>query len=63
MLDERQDLGISAVVGQIRSTAVDLLRSIGIDYDSAIATLEEAAGDPPADAPEPAHRPDTGQSV
>jgi hypothetical protein len=63
VLDERQDLGISALVGQIRSTAVDLLRSISMDYDSAIDALEEAAGDPPADAPEPAHKPDTGQSA
>ena len=59
VLEERRDLGISAVVGQVRSTAVDLLRSTGMDYDSAIDALEEAAGDPPADAPEPAHKPDT----
>ena len=63
VLDERHDLGISALVGQIRSTAVDLLRSINMDYDSAIDALEKAAGDPPADAPEPAHKPDTDRSA
>ena len=63
VLDERQHFRISALVGQIRSTAVALLRSISMDYDLAIDALEEAAGDPPADAPEPAHKADTGRKA
>lgn len=44
LLEERHDLGISVLVGQIRSAAVDLLRSTGMNQASALAALEEAAG-------------------
>ena len=63
VLDEHRDLATSALVGQVRTIAVDLLRATGMDYTDALDALEEAAGDPPADAPEPAHRPDTDRSA
>lgn len=63
VLDHQRDLATSALVGQIRSTAVDLLRATGMDYTSALDALEEAAGDPPADAPEPAHKPGNDRSA
>lgn len=44
ILRDRHDLGISVLVGQIRSAAVDLLRSTGMDQASALQALEEAAG-------------------
>ena len=63
VLDEHRGLATSALVGQVRSTAVDLLRATGMDYTDALEALEGAAGDPPAAAPEPAHEPDTGRSA
>ena len=62
VLDEHRDLATSAIVGQVRTTAVDLLMATGMDYSEALAALEREAGDPPADAPEPAHKPDKAQS-
>jgi uncharacterized membrane protein YccC len=44
ILDERHELGISVLVGQVRSAAVDLLRSTGMDQASALQALEDAAG-------------------
>ncbi|CAN5312551.1 aromatic acid exporter family protein [soil metagenome] len=44
ILEERHDLATSVLVGQIRSAAVDLLRSTGMDQASALQALEEAAG-------------------
>ena len=48
-----RDPGLSAVVivGQIRSTAIDLLRGSGLGYDDAREALEAAAetGEPPTD--------------
>ena len=44
MLRDRHDLAISVLVGQVRSAAVDLLRSTGMDQASALEALEEAAG-------------------
>ena len=44
ILKERHDLAISVLVGQIRSAAVDLLRSTGMDQASALRALEEVAG-------------------
>ncbi len=44
ILKERHDLAISVLVGQVRSAAVDLLRSTGMDQASALQALEEAAG-------------------
>lgn len=62
VLDEHRDLSTSALVGQVRTTAVDFLQATGIDYTEALDALEEAAGDPPAEAPQPAHKPE-GQSA
>ena len=44
ILKERHDLATSVLVGQIRSAAVDILRSTGMDQASALRALEEAAG-------------------
>ena len=44
ILQERHDLAISVLVGQVRSAAMDLLRSTGMDQASALEALEEAAG-------------------
>jgi uncharacterized membrane protein YgaE (UPF0421/DUF939 family) len=43
-LKERHDLATSVLVGQVRSAAVDILRSTGLDQASALSALEEAAG-------------------
>jgi uncharacterized membrane protein YgaE (UPF0421/DUF939 family) len=44
VLEDRHDLAISVLVGQVRSAAVDLLRSTGMDQASALEALEDAAG-------------------
>jgi len=44
LLQERHDLAISVLVGQVRSAAMDLLRSTSMDQASALQALEEAAG-------------------
>src|SRR5215216_3580880 len=44
ILKERHDLAVSVLVGQVRSAAVDLLRSTGMDQAFALQALEEAAG-------------------
>lgn len=44
LLESRHDLAISVLVGQVRSAAVDILRSTGLDQASALEALEEAAG-------------------
>jgi hypothetical protein len=44
ILEERHDLAVSVLVGQVRSAAVDILRSTGLDQASALQALEEAAG-------------------
>jgi uncharacterized membrane protein YgaE (UPF0421/DUF939 family) len=44
ILQERHDLAISVLVGQVRSAAVDILRSTGLDQASALQALEEVAG-------------------
>jgi uncharacterized membrane protein YgaE (UPF0421/DUF939 family) len=41
VLDEDHSLSTSALVAQVRSTAVDLLRGSGLSEDEAIAALEE----------------------
>ena len=43
MLKERNDLETSVLVGQIQSTAVDLLRASGMDYTESRQVLREAA--------------------
>ena len=44
ILKDRHDLAASVLVGQIRSAAVDQLRSTGMDQASALQALEETAG-------------------
>ena len=44
ILKERHDLAASVLVGQVRSAAVDILRSTGMDQASALRALEETAG-------------------
>ncbi len=44
ILKERHDLATSVLVGQVRSAAVDILRSTGMDQASALGALEEVAG-------------------
>ena len=44
ILRERHDLATSVLVGQVRSAAVDILRSTGMDQASSLRALEEAAG-------------------
>ena len=44
ILKGRHELSTSVLVGQIRSAAVDLLRSTGMDQATALQALEEAAG-------------------
>jgi uncharacterized membrane protein YccC len=44
VLEDRRALASSAVVGQVRSGAVDVLRSTGMDHRSAVAELERVAG-------------------
>lgn len=46
LLEEHQDLGTSALVGQIRAMAVDLLRSTGMDRAEVLEALEEAVSNP-----------------
>ena len=43
VLKERNNLETSMVVGQIQSTAVDLLRASGMDYTESRESLREAA--------------------
>lgn len=43
MLKERNDLETSALVSQIRSTAVDLLQATGMDSDASLQALRQAA--------------------
>lgn len=44
LLKEHHDLASSVLVGQVRATAVDLLRSTGLDQSEALDLLEEEAG-------------------
>ncbi len=43
VLEERNDLQTSVLVGQIRSTAVDLLQAAGMDSSEALEALREAS--------------------
>jgi uncharacterized membrane protein YgaE (UPF0421/DUF939 family) len=44
ILKERHDLATSVLVGQVRSMAMDILRSTGMNQASALRALEETAG-------------------
>jgi hypothetical protein len=41
VLEDRRDLQTSALVAQVRSTAIDLLRGSGLSEDEATAALED----------------------
>jgi hypothetical protein len=43
VLSERNDLRTSMLVGQIRSTAVDLLRASGMDSTESLEALRDSA--------------------
>ena len=46
LLEEHKDLGTSALVGEIRAMAMDLLRGTGMDRAEVLEALEEAASSP-----------------
>jgi hypothetical protein len=46
LLEEHKDLGTSALVGEIRAMAIDLLRGTGMDRAEVLEALEEATGSP-----------------
>jgi len=43
VLEDTGNLSVSVIVGQVRSTAVDLLRGAGLDYDAAVEAVRAAA--------------------
>jgi uncharacterized membrane protein YgaE (UPF0421/DUF939 family) len=59
VLNERSDLPTSVLVGQVRSTAVDLLRASGMHLDEAAGELDGAV----RHASERLHRPDESPEV
>jgi hypothetical protein len=50
VLDGTANLSVSALVAQVRATAVDLLRSLGVDQDEATRAVREAAREAAASA-------------
>ena len=46
--EEHGNLQTSAIIAQVRSTAVDLLRGSGLTEEAATAALEDAVGPPVA---------------
>ena len=61
LLEERNDLAIAALVGQIRSTTVDILRGTGMDYQEALAALEQAVASSPQEPTDAPRSPDPMQ--
>jgi tetratricopeptide (TPR) repeat protein len=61
VLQERNDLAIAALVGQIRSTTVDILRGTGMDYQEALAALEQAVASSPQEPTDAPRSPDPMQ--
>jgi len=57
LLEERNDLAISALVAQIHSTSVDIVRGTGIDYQEALAALEESVASSPQEPADDPRRP------
>jgi hypothetical protein len=43
-------MSVSVIVGQVRSTAVDLLRGSGMSYDEAVEAVRESAAQAEAQA-------------
>ena len=50
VLERTGNLSVSVIVGQIRSTAVDLMRGAGLDYETASDAVRHAAREAEADA-------------
>jgi uncharacterized membrane protein YccC len=61
LLEERNDLAIAALVAQIRSTSVDILRGTGMDYQEALAALEQAVASSPQEPTDAPRSPDPSQ--
>ena len=61
VLEERNDLAIAALVAQIRSTTVDILRGTGMDYQEALTALEETVARPPQEPADPPRSPSPSQ--
>ena len=58
LLEERNDLAIAALVAQIRSTTVDILRGTGMDYKDALFALEQAVASSPQEPTDTPRSPD-----
>ena len=43
VLEDTGNLSVNVIVGQVRSTAVDILRGSGLDYDDAVAAVRAAS--------------------
>jgi hypothetical protein len=61
LLETRNDLAIAALVAQVRSTAVDIVRGTGMDYQEALAALEESVATSPQEPADAPRRPDPAQ--
>jgi hypothetical protein len=61
LLEERNDLAIAALVAQIRSTVVDIMRGTGMDYQEALAALERAVSSSPQEPADAPRSPDPSQ--
>ena len=61
LLEERNDLAIAALVAQVRSTTVDILRGTGMDYQEALAALEQAVASSPQEPTDAPRSPDSSQ--
>jgi hypothetical protein len=61
LLEERNDLAIAALVGQIRSTTVDILRGTGMEYKDALSALEQAVASSPQEPTDAPRSPDPMQ--
>ena len=61
VLEERNDLAIAALIAQIRSTTVDILRGTGMDYQEALVALEESVAHSPQEPTDAPRGPDPSQ--
>ena len=61
LLEERNDLAIAALIAQIRSTTVDMVRGTGMDYKEALSALEESVASSPQEPADAPRSPDPSQ--
>ena len=61
LLEERNDLAIAALVAQIRSKTVDIVRGTCMDYQEALAALEQAVASSPQEPADAPRSPDPSQ--